>query len=91
MQGPYDVEFRTMSVSRELTERALDHRRQLDEAKRSETIEPQGASLPSFPWLVLRLLGLALSGRHGVSDDAGARVASTITLASESQSSGASR
>jgi hypothetical protein len=88
MQGPYDVEFRTISVSGELRQRALEQQRLLDEATMPEPFEPRGVTRSALRRVVQRLLGPARSGSHWADDDAGARVASTIAVASESQSSG---
>ena len=88
MQGPYDVEFRTLSISRELMQRALEQQRVLDEAKLAEPFEPQGTTRSALRGIVQRLLGSARPGRQWEDDDAGARVASTIPVASNSHTSG---
>lgn len=91
MQGPYDVEFRTISVSRELTQRSLEHRRQLDEAKRAERVEAPGASLPPLQRFVQRCLGFVRPGRDLADDGAGPRAAATISEASSSHAPGGMR
>jgi hypothetical protein len=73
MHGPYDVEFRTISVSRELAQRSLEQRRQLDEAKAAELSEAHGMAQPVSRRLVQRLLEFARPGRQWERDAEGAR------------------
>lgn len=91
MQGPYDIEFRTIAVSRELSQRALEHRRLLDEANRAAALEPDGETQSALRRFAQRLLELARPGRHWEDDEASDRVASTMAVASRSQASGGIR
>lgn len=91
MQGPYDVEFRTIAVSRELGQRALEHRRLLDEANRAEALEPDGETQSALRRFTQRLLELARLGRHWEDDDVSSRAASTMAVASSSHASGGIR
>jgi hypothetical protein len=91
MQGPYDVEFRTISVSRELREHALEQQRLLDEAKLSESCEPQGTTRSALRGFVQGFLGFARPGRQWAEDGASARESCAASPGDASQNGGARR